>query len=353
MQQRKNQKLSAKAVCAGLMLGLAAGFSGCSQGGAGGPAGEPPPVQVLIGVPKVIRVEETLTAVGTVGANESVELRAEAAGRIDKILFLEGQRVQAGDRLFELECRTEEALVAQARAEEQLARANLERGQTLAGTRAISQQELDRLASELAVRSAILRVQEAQWADHRVDAPFAGIVGPRRVSPGQYVDAGATLGTLVDDATLKIRCGVAEGELARARPGQEARLRVNAYPDRVFPARVELINPVVDETTRTGEVRLLAANPEGLLRPGMFARVEIVVDTREDALVIPEETLVASLDAFSVFVVEEGRARLQAVQIGTRLPGQVEVRSGLAPGEEIVLSGTQKVLDGMRVTNSL
>jgi membrane fusion protein (multidrug efflux system) len=244
-------------------------------------------------------------------------------------------------------------VVAQAQAEEQLARSNLERAQTLAGSRAISQQELDRLASELAVRSAFLRVQEATLAKRRVEAAFDGVVGPRRVSPGQYVDAGTQLGTLVDDATVKIRCAIPERGLARVRLGQEARLRVNAYPDRPFRARVELIHPEVDETTRTGEVRLVADNPEGLLRPGMFARVEIVVDAREDALVIPEEALIASLDAFSVYAVVEGRARLRPVTVGVRMPGRVEVLAGLDPDTEVVLRGIQKVLDGVRVTSGL
>ena len=257
--------------------------------------------------------------------------------------------MKQGEQLFALDAGKEEAALIQTRAEVVLAQANLERAQTLVGTKAISQQEVDTLASELAVKSAALRVQEENLADRVVTAPFTGVLGPRLVSPGQYVNAGTPLGTLVDHARVKVRCGIPERALSLVRQGQTGRIQVNAFPDRRFTGQVDLVSPEVDADTRTAEVRLLVPNPEQLLKPGMFARVEIIAAVREHSLVIPEGALVPSLDTFSVYVVEDERARLRPVQVGVRAPGEVEILEGLQADETLVVSGTQKLVDGMKV----
>ncbi|MFM1943909.1 MAG: hypothetical protein RI897_2891 [Verrucomicrobiota bacterium] len=335
-------------VLAGLSAGVWMLVAGCSQGGAGG---QPPetPVEVVLGTPQRMPVEDLLTAVGSLEANERVDLRPEAPGVVVRVGFEEGEAVSVGQSLFELDASKEAAAAAQARAELELARSNYERAKTLAGTRAISQQELDRLSSEMEVKSAALQVREEDLADRKVVAPFAGVTGPRLVSPGQYVNAGALLGTLVDSHQIKVRCGVPERSLALVRTGQHGRIRVNTYPDRWFEGVVDLISPVVDESTRTAEVRLRVQNEEGLLRPGMFARVEIVMLEREQALVIPEGALVPSMQGFSVYSVKENRVALVPVEVGVRMPGKVEVAGGLSGDERLVMSGTQKLVEGMLV----
>lgn len=297
-------------------------------------------------------LEETLAAVGTLAANEIVQLKPETPALVQAIHFEEGQRVAHGAKLFDLDAGKEAALLAQAKAEEALARQNLERVQTLAGTRAVSQQELDQRASEVAAKAAFRQLQEEKLEDMEIVAPFAGLVGPRLVSPGQYVNAGQELVTLVDSSKVKVTYRVPERELARLRVGQNVRLRVAAYPDRVFEGVMDLISPVVDPATRTVEIRAVAPNPDQLLKPGMFARVETVVEQKEAAIVIPESALVPSLAGFEVYVVQEDKARLTPVEIGVRGRGTVEIRRGLVPGQQIVVMGTQRLVDGMRVTSA-
>ena len=336
---------AAFALAVGLMV---IACSGCNRGGANGP---PPDMAmpVVIETPLRMTVEDTVSAVGTVEANEHVDIQPEVPGLIETILFNEGDRVQQGQRLFALNSRSEAAAVAQAEAELQLAQSNLERARTLIGSSAISQQELDQLESQVAVRSATLNAAQQQLSERFIDAPFDGRVGARSVSPGQYVNAGTSLVTLVDDSVVKVVFRVPERQLALLKPGQIGRLSVTSRTNRVFEGVVDLIDPVVDPDTRTVEVRLLVPNEANLLQQGMFARVSVVVQTREQSLVVPEAALVPSLETFSMYQVEDGRARLTPVTLGVRLPGKAEVLAGLDADSEFVASGLQKIVDGMKV----
>lgn len=329
------------------LLWLLLPLAGCKQGG-GGPQ-EPPPVLVEIGPVATAAIEEKVAAVGSIEANEIVELKTESPGRIAAIHFTEGKRVAAGDRLFELAAEKEAAQLAQARAEEEVAGQNLERAKRLAGTKAISQQELDTLASQVAARAAARRLYEQRVRDMTITAPFAGVVGPRRVSRGQYVDPGQSLVTLVDNAQVKVSYRIPERELARFKLGQEVQISIGAYPDQAFQGVVDLINPVIDEATRTAQIRAVAPNPDDRLKPGMFARVETVVATRAAARVIPESAVVPGLEAFSAYIVSNGIARLSPIKLGVRGRGTVEILDGLTAGQEIVVQGTQKLVDGSKV----
>ncbi|MBX3746222.1 MAG: efflux RND transporter periplasmic adaptor subunit [Verrucomicrobiae bacterium] len=332
--------------------GLALGVLVWTATGCGGSGGPPPgefPVEVAVARPEVAAVEDVLPAVGTVEPDERVVLQPEVPGLIEAIGFEEGQRVERGAVLFRLGSGKEEAQRAQARAEMELARANLERARMLSGTRAISRQELDQMESALAAREATFELESRRLAERTVKAPFDGVLGPRSVSVGQYVQAGAALATLVADDRMKVEFRVPERHLGALEVGKEGRVRVAAFPGRVFAGEVSLIDPEVDAGTRTVGVRLLVPNPEGRLRPGMFARVELVLGRRGDALVVPEGALVPSLDRFSVFRVEESRARLTPVTLGVRLPGKVEVREGIGREATVVVSGTQKLVDGALV----
>jgi membrane fusion protein (multidrug efflux system) len=322
--------------------------AGCKKGGGGGPQKQPPTL-VDIRPAGTEPLDETLAAVGTIEPNEIVELKTEAPGRITAIPFAEGSRVAQGAVLFRLDSAKEEAQLAQARAEEEVARQNLERAQKLAGTKAISQQELDQMSSQVAARSASRQLQQERVNDLTISAPFAGTVGPRRVSVGQYVDSGQSLVTLVDDTRVKISYRVPERNLARYKIGQAVHLVVSAYPGRKFEGIIDLINPVIDEASRTAQIRAVAPNADSVLRPGMFARVETVVARRSAAVVIPETAIVPGLDTFNVYLVRDGMARLTPVKLGVRGPGTVEIAEGVAPGQPVVIQGTQKLVDGALV----
>jgi membrane fusion protein (multidrug efflux system) len=329
-----------------LALGLAGWLAGC--GGQGGPPAEFA-VEVAVTKPELTEVEDTLPAVGTIEADERVVIQPEVSGLIESIHFEEGQRVKQGDILFRLRSRKEEAQLAQAEADKVLAEANLERARQLEGSKAISAQELDQLVGTLEVQEATFELERRRLEERVILAPFDGVVGPREVSVGQYVVAGTPLVTLVQDSRVKVSFRIPERQLRQLRMGQVGRVGVTAFPGRAFEGEVDLISPEVDPVTRTVEGRLRVPNPERLLRPGMFARVELVVGRRGDALVVPESALVPSLDAFSVFVVRDERARLTPVELGARLPGKVELREGLKAGDAVVISGTQKLVDGTKV----
>jgi membrane fusion protein (multidrug efflux system) len=201
----------------------------------------------------------------------------------------------------------------------------------------------------LAVKDAVLKVAQENLSKRTIAAPFSGEVGARLVSPGQYVNAGTPLVTLVDKARVKVRFRVPERQLSLLRQGQAGRLTVAAWPGETFVGAVDLIDPVVDVATRTAEIRMLADNPEQRLKPGMFARVAVVVESRPHALVIPEAALVPSLSDVAVYAVTAGVARLQPVKVGVRLPGQAEILEGLQADSQFVAAGIQKIVDGMKV----
>ena len=332
-------------VVAGLVL------SGCKKGGGGGPP-PAPPVEVDAERVTTAEVVETLGAVGTIHPNESVDIKSEAEGVIKAIHFTEGQIVEAGQKLFELDAGKESAQLARAQADSEIARITLERSKTLAGTKAISQQEIDDWKARLAGREAEVALYKEQLSDTVVLAPFRGVVGPRNVSIGQYVSPMVVLVTLVDQSKVKVVYGVPERDLARVRIEQPVQLRVAAYADKSFTGQVDLIDPTVDAATRMVQVRAIAPNPEGLLKPGMFAQVETVVARRPNAIVVSERALIPSLRGFGVYTIKDGTAVLQPIKIGVRQPGKVEIAEGLTPGQEIVVGGTQKIVDGAKVVAS-
>lgn len=324
--------------------------SGCGRGAGGGGGGRPEPViEVSVSQPQVTLVEDLVPAVGSIEPEERVVLQPEVPGLIESIHFEEGQRVRKGEVLFRLRARKEEAQLAQARAEKSLAQANLDRARTLAGTKAISQQELDLMESTLAAREATLDLESRRLEDTVVSAPFDGVLGQRQVSVGQHVQAGTPLATLVEDARVKVLFRLPERLLSSLKVGQTGRISVSSFPGRTFDGILDLIDPEVEPTGRTIQARLRLPNPEGLLRPGMFARVELVTGQRPQALVVPESAIVPSLDAFAVFVVEAEHARICPVRLGARLPGRVEILEGVSASTEVILSGTQKLVDGIRI----
>ena len=319
--------VAAAALAAVLTLAL----TGC---GGKSNADAPPPepvMEVVIEKPAVAPVEDILSAVGTIEANERVVIKPETPGLIESINFTEGQRVKKGERLFELDSRREIATAAQAEAEEKLAQASIARARTLAGTKAISLQELDQLESQVAVKAATRQVEQVQLSKRAIAAPFDGVLGPRLVSPGQYVMTGTSLVTLVNDTQVKVRFRIPERQLALVRLGQEGRLRIAAYPDRVFTGAIDLISPEVDEATRTVELRLIAPNPNALLKPGMFAKVELIAGTRPQAVVIPEGGLGGVAGPF-FHLCRPGRPRaVKAGQAGSAAARQSRSARGTVP----------------------
>lgn len=293
-------------------------------------------------------IVDTVEAIGTARANESVTITAKVTETVRGVRFEDGEYVDAGDVLVELTNAEETALLAEARAALDDAERQLKRldGLVAQGSAPVSQR--DEAFARRQGASARLGAVEARLGDRLIRAPFSGVLGFRRVSPGTLVTPNMEITTIDDIARIKLDFSVPETALASIRPDLEVRAIAAAWPERAFEGRVTTVDSRVDPVTRAIMVRALLDNPERLLRPGMLLTVELVT-ARERALVVPESALLQIRDERFVYTVVDGAARRVDVEIGRRRPGIVEIRAGLAPGTPVVTEGVDRVRPGVPV----
>jgi membrane fusion protein (multidrug efflux system) len=320
----------------------------------GGPGpGEPPGKGMAMPVEaeaaKTEHIEQEIIAVGSLRSNESVQVSSEITGRLVGIHFREGQPVKKGELLFSLDDSVYRAELEQARASLALSKRNHERAVELFERKLVSARERDEAAARLEVDRATVALADARLAKTRIRASFDGIVGLRSVSPGDYINPGQTLAPLEQIAVLKADFRLSEAALSRIAVGQTLNLEVDAYPGQVFPGRVYAIDPRLAEETRSIGVRARVANDKGKLRPGLFARVRLVVAERHNAILIPEQSIVPQGDKLFVYVIEDGKAAIRPVKVGLRKEGRAEIVSGIAPGDMVITAGVQKIGPGAPV----
>jgi membrane fusion protein (multidrug efflux system) len=315
------------------------------------PAGPPGGFALPVETDKVVAVDLALdaTAVGSLRSNESVVLRPETAGRISAINFKDGVAVSKGALLVGLDAAMQSAEFEQAKANLGLAQSNQKRNQELFEKKFISQQSLDNTGAALKVQEAAVALAQAKLDKTRIKAPFAGVVGIRNVSVGDYVKEGQELINLEDISTLKIDFRLPESYLGQLKPGQSIEISTDALPGQRFEAVLDAINPLVDTNGRAISCRALLSNAEAKLRPGMFVRVRLIFEKRSNVLLIPEQALVPDAKAPYVFRVSDGKAARVVVKPGLRRNAQVEIIEGLAAGDEIVTAGQLKLRDGAPV----
>jgi membrane fusion protein (multidrug efflux system) len=336
------------AIAAGVML--LAFFAACSdnseEAGASAPAVTATPV--VLAEAALRNVEEKVQAVGTARADESVELTAKVTEKINKIHFQDGQRVRRNDVLVELISAEESALLNEALATMRERERNYQRIRELYET--VSLSELDNAMAQIDSARARVESIEAQLADRLILAPFSGVLGLRRVSPGTLVEPGDVITTLDDVDPIKADFTLPERFLSALAPGQSVRAKARAYPDEIFEGQVSALTPRVDEATRAVTVRALIPNPDFRLSPGMLLSLELVKNRRE-VLAIPEGALVPLGTEQFVFVFDPGTETVnrRKVTIGLRVPGFVEVTSGVREGEMVVQEGVTRVIDGTRL----
>jgi membrane fusion protein (multidrug efflux system) len=311
--------------------------------GLGGPA----PVEVV--ELKPMRVVESITAVGSLRSNESVIVRPEVAGRVAAIGFRDGQPVKRGQLLIGLDAALNEAEVAQARAEFDLAFSNLKRTEDLASKNFVSSSAQDQAASSVQVAEAKLKLVEARLAKMRILAPFDGVAGIRSVSVGDYVKDGADLVNIEDIRTLKVDFRLPERHFTQLKAGLPVEVVADALPGARYAGSVDAINPRVDASGRSLEIRAKLDNTDGRLRPGMFARVRVLLGDRPNALMVPEEAVVPLGDDFFVYTVVDGKAKRARVKLGVRRDAQVELLEGVSAGEQVVTAGIRVQRDGQPV----
>jgi len=328
----------------------AAGKSADKAAG-GPPGGGAAPVEVVVLQPA--RISEELQAVGSLRSNESVMLRPEVSGRIATIAFRDGQPVKRGQLLVALDSSLNQAEVAQARAELDLAISNLKRTEDLARKNFVSSSAQEQAASNVDVLAAKLKLAEARLAKMLILAPFDGVVGIRSVSLGDYVREGTDLVNVEDIHILKVDFRLPERYFTQLKVGQAVEVFADALPGARYAGTVEAINPRIDASGRSLEVRARLANTDGRLRPGMFARVRVIVGERTNALLVPEEAIVPLGDDFFVYTVADGKANRVRVKLGVRRESQVELLEGVKPGDRVVTAGMRVQRDGqpVRVVN--
>ncbi|MFN0163635.1 MAG: efflux RND transporter periplasmic adaptor subunit [Burkholderiales bacterium] len=317
------------------------------KGGPGGAGGPPAAVEVVKAAMQSLAV--STTAVGSLRSDESVTLRPEVSGRISEILFKEGERITKGRVLVRFDDSVTRAEMEQARANLALAKTKFERSRDLEKKGFVSAQARDEADSGLKVSEAAAKLVEARLARFEVRAPFSGVIGLRTVSVGDYLREGQDMVNLESIDPLKVDFRIPEMFLSQTKVGQSLQFSLDAMPGRNYEGRVFAINPLLDAAGRSIVIRATVRNPEGKLRPGMFARVRLLFDDQKEAVVVPETALVPQGGEQFVFKVVEGRAQRARVDIGQRRDGQVEVLSGVAKDDTIVVAGQLRLREGVNV----
>ncbi|WP_035691991.1 efflux RND transporter periplasmic adaptor subunit [Azospirillum halopraeferens] len=322
------------------------GGPGAGGAGAGGAGGGMPVEAVTVRIGTVAR---TVTAVGTLLSDESVVIRPEVAGRIAEIDFREGERTAAGTVLFRLDDSVARATLAQAQASLAFSRSELQRAEELLRNNAGSVRTREQALSKLQADEATVQLAGAHLNRLTLKAPFDGVLGLRKVSIGDYVAAGEDLVNIEAIDTLKLDFRVPELYLAAVRPGQTLAVSVDALPGRSVEGTVYAIDPLVDVNGRAVVIRAAVPNTDHALRPGLFARVELTLTVNPEAVLVPEQAVVAVGSRQFIYKVVDGKAVQTPVTLGTRRSGEVEIVSGLAHGDVVVTGGQMKIRDGAPV----
>jgi membrane fusion protein (multidrug efflux system) len=338
-------------VIAALTLGKS-GTAKADGPAAGGPPSMPP-MPVDVDTARYQSVVDAVRATGRIEAMQAVELRPDEQGRVVSIHFFEGQFVGRGAALVRIDDAMLRAQAERAAAERDLARQQLDRVRLLRQQNASSAADLERAEAAARSAAATLAVLQLQIARSIVRAPFAGVVGQRFVSVGDYVTTGTRLLTLQTVDPQRTVIEVPERHAVRLRPGQTVAFTVAAEPGRTFNAVVDFIDPVVQPGNRTIMVKGKARNTDRVLRPGMFIEARLATATRMNAIVVPEDAVQPLRTANVVWAVDGGKASRRVVQLGARSQGVVEILSGVKAGELVVVGGLERMAEGMPVGANL
>jgi membrane fusion protein (multidrug efflux system) len=318
-------------------------------GGPGGFGGGMPPAAVDTVVVRKQALPNSFETVGTLRASQSISLRPEVAGPVESIGFADGQAVRQGQVLFQLDNALVRAALNEAQANYLNSKRAYDRAAELGAQKLIAGADLDKARAAMEVDQARVASARTRLDKSVIRAPFSGVAGLRKVNVGDYVEAGEELVDLVRLDPLEIDLRAPEVVLSSLAEGQQVDFGVDTFRDEIFHATVVAIAPSVDVGGRSVSLRARLDNPQQKLRPGMSVRLRIVLATNAAALMVPEQAIVPMGEQKNVYVVADGKAKLVPVTLGTRVPGQVEVTSGLKDGDQVITSGLQKIGDGAPV----
>lgn len=312
-------------------------------------SGGAPALPVDVAPVKRMDITRTIEAVGTAQANEAVTITAKATGLIERINFQEGQQVKAGTILVELDAAESSANISALRAARDGARLAYDRAKQLIESKSVAQARVDELSKAYEGAEARLRAEQAKFADSVIRAPFSGKLGLRKVSLGALVRPGDVITTLDDTTVIKLEFEVPETVLSGVAVGNTVNAMAGALPSRKFEGTVATIDSRIDPATRAVRVRAIIANPEDVIKPGMFMTVALSIGKVADAIMVPEESLLAQGGEQFVFVIRDGKATRTRVTVGQRLPGLAQITNGLHGDDQVAITGLQQLRDGARV----
>jgi len=330
------------------------------------PVEEATPAKSVVLVPVSVRdVEEHVAATGQLLAKQRADVAAQVGGEITQILADEGETVAEGTVVVEIDPERRKIDLARARAraaESASALAEAERQnvrvQELAAKDIASRAQQDQARtnlegarSRLQAAQADLGAAERATADSRVTTRFGGVIGRRFVSRGEFVQPGQKLFELVSLDPVEVEFSLPESDASRLVLGLPLEVTVSPYPGEIFHATVSMISPVVDERTRTLRVKALLPNPDGRLRPGLFARTDLGIAKREDVVLVPEEAVLQRADGAIVFRAVAGATKVErrVVTLGRIKSGEAEIAAGLSPGDSVVVRGHAALIDGAAI----
>lgn len=308
-----------------------------------------PASNVNVITPSLQIIRDGITAVGSLRAREAIELTAEVAGRITELNFVPGARVSEGQVLVQLDDRQASADLSVARARLADARRQLERSRRLISNNSISQSQVDQLQTAVDVAEAERVAARVRLDNHRIEAPFSGVVGLRETSVGAYLNIGDSIATLDAVDPVELRFSVPERFLGDLSLGQQVQGLTVAYPGDPFNGTIAELGTRINELGRTLPVKALIDNPEGRLRPGQFMSVSLTLRERE-AIVIPEQAVLTQGSRTYLFLAEDGLAKRTEVVLGSREPGKVEVREGVSKSDEVIITGQDRLSSGDRIS---
>jgi len=314
----------------------------------GGQKGGPKAVMVNGMVVQKRLLENKILATGSLEANEEVQLRSETPGRIVSINFEEGSFVKKDQLLIKINDQELQAQLKKLQLEESLAKDDVYRKEKLLEMKAVSQEEYDKSANQLGIVKAEIELIKSQIAKTEIYAPFSGMIGLRHVSPGEYVSSTTPVALLIQDDPIKIEFSIPEKYREKVKKGTLIKFRVEGA-DSTFTGKVFAIEPKVDPSTRNVTLRAMCPNTRNILVPGSFAKVVIVLESIAEALVIPSESIIPQLNSEKVYICNNEKAVSRIITTGIRTEREVQVISGLTPGDTVILTGLLQLREGLDI----
>lgn len=327
----------------------AGGGNAGGRNGAGGGRGPTGPVPVEVAVARTDTVVDAITATGQIEPLQSIQLRPEVDGRLVEILVREGTEVAEGTPLFKVDDQELKAQVARAQADRDLAQQALTRTRQLLADKAAAPADVERAEAQMRSTQAGLDLLQLRLDRTVVRAPFSGVAGQRLASLGDYVNNSTRLITLQTVNPQRAAFQVPERYADQLKLGQKVLFRVAALAGRDFTGTVNFVDPMVQLPGRTITVKAAVPNPRRELQSGMFIEARLETARRPNATVVPEDAVSPMQGLMFVWVIQDGKAMRKEVSLGVRTPGYVEVRSGVEPGDQVVVGGAERLSQGAEV----